>query len=411
MAVRRRGRQFSLEDAQWRVLLFGWLATLLFLGVWARLLYLQAVKAGELRAQAQKYGGLRKKTWTVYGTRGSIKDRHGNVLAMDVVSLSVYIRPKAVTEVKEASIQLSAALAMPAREIERQILYWGKLIETAEQKHSLQTGNKTDRNVPRAFSLKRELVGEKARRLRDATERERQRLEAEIEKLARSRNGKDVRLTSWLDGVDVVQEPCRRYPYGAIASALIGFTDVDESGKAGLEYLFDRTLRAQHGKVEGVLGAKGQIVAGTRVVRVPPRNGNDVQLTIDANIQNIAEECLQEVMQKHQPAGACAIVMDVHSGDLLAVASMPRIDLNEWQQGVKRYGLGVMRNMATTFLFEPGSTFKPITIAAAMQAGMVAKGSRFYCKGAMKIGKHTIYCARHGGSRAHGRQSLEEVVA
>lgn len=136
-----------------------------------------------------------------------------------------------------------------------------------------------------------------------------------------------------------------------------------------------------------------------------------MQLAIDVNIQNIAEECLQEVMEEYKPAGACAIVLDVHSGDLLAVASMPRIDLNNWRQELKRYGLGVMRNMATSFLFEPGSTLKPITIAAAMQAGAVGSGSGFYCNGSLRIGRHTIHCARHGGSRAHGHQRLGDVVA
>lgn len=408
MAVRRQGRRFSLEDAQWRLLLTGWIVTLLFFGAWARLLYLQTAKVDILREQAQRYGGLRKRTWTVYGMRGVIKDRLGNVLAMDVMSLSIYIRPKAITDVKQTARQLSAVLGTPASEIEQRILRWRGLIEAAERKDSPSQSGKS---VPRSFSLQRQLVGERARRLKEAIARERQRLSEENERLARSRAGADIRLTSWLDGVDVVEEPCRRYPYGAIASTLIGFTDLDEKGLAGIEHLFEGTLSAQHGRVEGVLGARGQIVAGTRVVQTPPRNGNDVQLTIDANIQNIAEECLQEVMEKHQPAGACAVVMDVRTGDLLAVASMPRIDLSNWQQELKRYGLRVMRNMATTFLFEPGSTFKPITIAAAMQAGIVGNNSSFQCRGSLKIGKHTIHCARHGGSRAHGQQSLKEVVA
>ena len=405
MAVRRRRRQFSLDDARWRLLLTGWVVTLLFFGVWARLLYLQTAKADALREQAQRYGGLRKKTWTVYGTRGTIKDRHGNIMAMDVMSLSIYIRPKAVTDAKQVSRQLSWVVDMPASGIEQQILRWKKLIEQAER------GNRAGARVPYSFSLRREVVGEEAKRLKAAIAQERRRLSDALKQRANSHAGADVRLTSWLDGVDVVEEPCRRYPYGAIASALIGFTDVDEKGLAGVEYLFEQTLSARHGLVEGVIGARGQVVVGTRVVKTPSKNGGDVQLAIDVNIQNIAEECLQEVMEKHKPAGACAIVLDVHNGDLLAVASMPRIDLNNWKQELKRYGLGVMRNMATTFLFEPGSTFKPITIAAAMQAGVVGSGSSFYCNGSLKIGRHTIHCARHGGSRAHGQQDLEEVVA
>lgn len=409
MSARRRGRQFSLDDARWRLLLTGWMVALLFCGAWGRLLYLQTVKADALRSQAQRYGGLRKRTWTVYGTRGAIKDRRGNVLAMDVMSLSVHIRPKAVTDVRQLARRLSPIVGLPASDIERQIVQWKRRIEEAEQRKSVAQDDRSGASVPRSFFLKRGLVGEKAKQMQEAVDQERQRLSKELEQLARSRAR--VQQTSWLDGVDILEEPCRQYPYGAIASALIGFTDSDERGLTGVEYLFEQTLRARHGLVEGVMGAKGQILVGTRVVRTPFRNGGDVQLAIDANIQNIAEECLQEVMERHQPAGACAVVMDVRSGDLLAVASMPRIDLNNWRQEVKRRGLGVMRNMATSFLFEPGSTLKPITIAAAMQAGVVGSGSSFYCNGSLKIGRHTIHCARHGGSRAHGHQRLEEVVA
>jgi len=410
MAAYRRGRTFSIEDARWRLLWTGWVVTLLFLGAWARLLYLQTARAEDLRTQAQRYGGLRKRTWTIYGTRGTIKDRHGNVLAMDVMSMSLYVRPKAVTDVHLVARQLSPIVNMPEADIERLILRWRRLIEEAESKQGAAREEKTAR-VPYSFALKREVVGEKAKRLKEAVAMERRRLRNALKSVARARPATDVRLTSWLDGVDVVEEPCRRYPYGAIASALIGFTDLDERGLAGVEYLFEGTLGATHGLIEGVLGAAGQIVVGTRVVRTPPKNGREIQLTIDANIQSIAEDCLQEVMKKHQPAGACAIVMDVRTGDLLAVANMPRIDLNRWKQEIKKHGLGVARNMAMVFLFEPGSTLKPITIAAAMQAGIVGNRSSFYCKGSLRIGKHTIHCAWHNGSRAHGHQNLEEVVA
>lgn len=409
MAEGRRRRQFTLDDARWRLLLIGWVVVLLFFGAWARLLYLQTAKADVLRAQAERYGGLRRKTWTVYGMRGAIKDRLGNVLAMDVMSLSIYIRPRAVTDVRLLSRQLSPFVGKPATEIEQQILEWKKFIDEAEKKTKSEQRNGAKPSIPSAFSLKRELVGEQARRLKAAIAQERKQLGKALRDSARSR--KAVRVTSWLDGVDVVEEPRRQYPYGAIASALIGFTDVDEKGLTGVEALYDEALAAKHGKVEGVLGAGGQIAVGTREVLASPRNGSEVHLTIDVNIQSITEECLQEMMEKHQPAGACAIVMDVRNGDLLAVANMPRIDLNNWKQELKEHGLGVMRNMALTFLFEPGSTFKPITIAAAMEAGVVGERSRFYCTGAMKIAKHTIHCARHGGSRAHGNQTLRDVVA
>jgi stage V sporulation protein D (sporulation-specific penicillin-binding protein) len=399
MAVRQQRRRFTIEDARWRLLFAGCLMMLLFVIAWARLLYLQTVRAEELRAEAERYGGLRKRRWTVYGSRGLIKDRLGNVLALNVMAVSVYVRPKAVSDVRLLSKRLSPILEMPASEIEGLVLKWDRRIEEARQKGG---------RVVSSFALCRELVGEKAKQLKAAVAEERQRLAREMRRSGRASKAKP---TSWLSGVDVVDEMCRRYPYGAIGSSLIGFTDPDERGLAGAEFLFEKTLRATHGTVEGVLGAGGRIAVGTRVVRTPPQNGEDLQLTIDVNIQSIAEECLQDVMEQYKPAGACAIVMDVRTGDLLAVANLPRIDLNHWEREVAKHGLGVMRNMATTFLFEPGSTFKPFTIAAAMEAGIVSHRSRFTCTGSLKVGERTIRCARHGGSRAHGHQDLQGVVA
>ena len=403
MAVRQQSHAaHSLDDTRLRLLLAGSLIVLLFVGVVARLLYLQTVKASELRRLAARYGGLRVQKWTLFGRRGQIKDRAGNILAMDVNSLSITIRSRAVTEPAQVAATLSPIVGIPATEIERRILERRLAAEqTADGKQ--RTG---------VFVLKREISGEKAEMLKAAREQERKRVRALRQKRARQSTAQSLRATSWLDGVDITEEPRRQYPYGSIASALIGFTDPDqEQGQAGIERLFDDTLSAKKGEVRGIAGARGQILAGTRQVISEPRNGSDVQLTIDVNVQSIAEGCLEEVMQKHQPAGACALVMDVHTGDLLAVANVPRIDLNERGRELKEHGLGVMRNMAFTFLFEPGSTFKPITIAAALEEGRIRSGQGFYCAGSAKVGKHTIRCAPHGGRRAHGFQTLEEVVA
>lgn len=396
MAVRQTQRvRFSTEDARRRLLFMGAMVALSFVGVWARLAYLQTVKAEELREAAQKYGGLRTHRWLIYGSRGQIKDRSGKVLAMDVPSLSVYVRVKAVTEPRLLAENLAPIVGMPPSSIEAMILRRRAAIE-----------EKRTTSVSSGFFLERELVGEKASRLREAVARERERL-----RTTPPNKGANERLTSWLDGVDILDETRRWYPYGSIASTLIGFTSVDERGLAGIEWLLEQTLAASYAEVRGVLGASGQIVAGTRAVHGEPRNGRDVKLTIDVNVQNIAEQCLQEVMKKHQPAGACAVVMDVRNGDLLAVANVPHIDLNNREQDLREHGLGVMRNMATQFLYEPGSTFKPITVAAALEAHAVSGGSGFYCTGSMKVGKHTIRCAWHDGRRAHGNQNLKDVVA
>lgn len=388
-----RRKPFAVEDARWRLVAVCGLMLCLFVGVWGRLLYLQTAKAEELREWAERFGGLRRRKWTVYATRGVIRDRNGNVLAMDVMALSIYIRPLAVKDVETVAKQLSPIVDMPASQIAQRIREW--------------KARAAARRSPSAFSLKRHLMGQRADMLREAIKRERQR----VQQVLRDRTVSTSLPVSWLDGVDVVEEPRRYYPYGAIASALLGFTGVDGTGLSGIEHLLEQRLAAQHGEVEGVMGAQGQIIMGTRHLVKPSRNGRDVTLTIDVNIQNIAEQSLQEMAKRHQPAAATAVVMDVQTGDLLAVANLPAIDLNQWERVVSQRGLAVMRNHALSLLYEPGSTFKPITIAAAMQAGVVDERSVFRCSGALKLGKYTIRCPWHGGSRAHGRQTLKEVVA
>jgi len=122
MAMRqKKPAAFTVQNTRSRLLCLGWLFTLLFGGVLGRLLYLQTVRAQELRLASARYGGLREHRWTVYGTRGFIKDRQGNVLAMDVTSLSIYIRPKAVTEPARVAQTLAPVVGVPSAAIENRI--------------------------------------------------------------------------------------------------------------------------------------------------------------------------------------------------------------------------------------------------------------------------------------------------
>lgn len=378
MVSRRKERPFKLEDARRRVLLMAWLFVLLFVGVWGRVLYLQTAGAAKLREHAQSFVAWRRFRWTIYASRGHIKDRSGKILAMDVPSVSILIRPSIVKRPEEVAEALSQITGIPASSIATRI-----------------------RSAKAPFWLKRGLSGAAMERLQGAVRREKERLQQHPSQTT----------WSWLHEVDLMEEPHRQYPYGSLACALIGFTDVDEQGRAGVEYILNDMLRAEHGIVEGERGRAGQIVPGTRRVVRRPTNGRDLRLTIDVNIQSIAEECLREVVRKHQPRRACAIVMDVKNGDLLAVANTPSINLNARAQVKANELMESMYNMALMFLFEPGSTFKPVTIAAALEANVVSDHSTFECTGQMRVGKHNIRCVPHGGSRAHGRQFLHDVVA
>jgi cell division protein FtsI/penicillin-binding protein 2 len=174
-----------------------------------------------------------------------------------------------------------------------------------------------------------------------------------------------------IPGLEFIPRYRRDYPRDWMASQLLGAVGTDGNGLAGLEYTFEKQLRGTDGERSMVKDAMGEPLE-TRDVK-PVKPGKDVRLTLDANLQDQAEEVLAEVGEKWKPKGATAIVMDPESGALLALANWPRVNANE--PGKAPAEVNVNRAVATNY--EPGSTFKAFTVAAALEEGKVTPETSF----------------------------------
>jgi stage V sporulation protein D (sporulation-specific penicillin-binding protein) len=203
-----------------------------------------------------------------------------------------------------------------------------------------------------------------------------------------------------IPGLEARGAPKRVHPFGPLAAHVLGYTDTDGIGLEGIELAQDRVLRGRDGHIVAEVDATQNTIPDTEREVVHPVDGKDVVLTLDANIQQFAEDALARVAEEEHPESATAIVMDVRTGEILGMANLPTYDPN--QRG--NVPVENRRNRAITDLYEPGSTFKTITAAAMLEAGL---NTSIYCPGTMGVGRRTIHCA-HGAS--HGHQELMGVI-
>ncbi|PAW79463.1 MAG: hypothetical protein B9S32_02680 [Verrucomicrobia bacterium Tous-C9LFEB] len=195
----------------------------------------------------------------------------------------------------------------------------------------------------------------------------------------------------------------RSYPNGAHASHLIGFLGDDNRGASGIEKQMNSYLRGIPGELWIEKDRKGKEIAAYRRKDLQPVDGMQVALTIDLSIQHIIEDQLDKLVQKYQPAGAFVIVMRPRTGEILAMANRPTFDPNE-RRGAKPEQ---MRNRCITDTFEPGSTFKAVSIAAAINEGVVTLGTPIFCEnGEFYYGGFTL----HDHER-YGMMTVREVIA
>ncbi len=172
------------------------------------------------------------------------------------------------------------------------------------------------------------------------------------------------------------ETPLRTYPLRELACHVVGFVNAERVGSAGIEMSFHRWLAGRPGVRVTVRNARRQEIADQRRVDVPPEPGATVELTIDTVVQTMVEDALDEAVRAHRPLGAWAIVLDVRTGEILAMASRPAFDPNEYGSS----SLDGHLNRAIGYVYEPGSTFKAATIAAALDAGIVRADTPFDCE-------------------------------
>ena len=226
-----------------------------------------------------------------------------------------------------------------------------------------------------------------------------------------------------LDGVKVDEDYKRYYPYGELASKVLGFTGADNQGIIGLEVKYDSYLEGIKGTILTVTDAKGVEIEDASESRIEPIPGNDLITSIDINIQTYATQLAYEVMEKKEAQGVSILVMSPKDGSILAMVNVPEFDLNDpytltedslYLQGIeneenlsqeeRQNALNFMwRNACINDTYEPGSIFKVVTAAIGLENKKVTENDSFYCPGYITVEDRRIRCSR---TRGHGSETF-----
>ena len=222
-----------------------------------------------------------------------------------------------------------------------------------------------------------------------------------------------------LSGVKVDEDYKRYYPYGTLASKVLGFTGADNQGILGLEVKYDEYLQGTNGKILTLTDARGIEIENAGESRLEPVNGYDLCLSLDYNIQMYCEQAAKKVCTKKSADSVYVIVMNPQNGELMAMVNYPEFDLNDPFTLVGDNGEAVSaeekqnllnkmwRNQCISDTYEPGSTFKIITAAAALEEGVVKLDDAFFCPGYKIVEDRRIRCARTTG---HGAETFETGI-
>lgn len=217
-----------------------------------------------------------------------------------------------------------------------------------------------------------------------------------------------------LDGVKVDEDYKRYYPYGKLASKVLGFTGGDNQGIIGLEVKYEDYLKGTDGTILTVTDAGGVEIEEAGENRVEPVDGNDLYISLDMNIQSYADQLARQVMETKEADRVSILVMNPKNGEILAMADVPEFDLNNPYEIGEEYGSvseekkqeilnGIWRNGCINDTYEPGSTFKVITAAAGLEEGAVTVEDTFFCPGYIMVEDRRIRCHKTTG---HGSETF-----
>ena len=354
------GDDLAIRRIRWTLVIFA----VLVLASTVKLVQIQVVDAADLAAVGERQ---RARTLELPASRGRIYDRDGDVLATSVQSATIYADPRA---------------------------YRGT--HTPEGREVPPAGE-----TPVVADALAPLLGIDAASIQQRLEQDRH-----FVYLARQVDhelGAQIRALE-LPGIGVLTEPQRVYPAGSLAGQVVGFTDIDAEGLQGLEARYEHVLAGQPGTLLLERAPGGlDIASGIRELE-PPVVGTDVVLTLDRDIQHVAELAAAGATERFDAVGASIVVAEVGTGDVLAMASAPSFDPND--RGDE--DPSDRRNRAVTDVFEPGSTQKALTIAAALEEGVITPTTTLEVDGAIRVGGSTFTDAvRHPTERWSVNQIME----
>lgn len=318
-----------------------------------RVFYIQVFSYDKLSSLAES---LWSRKLPIGADRGEIYDRKGRVLATNLTTTSLVLIPNQIKNPEEVAKKLSEILNSD----------YNDMLAHVTKKTSIERVHPEGRQLSYDIASK-------------------------IEELH-------------FDGVYLVKESKRYYPYGTVLSHVLGYVGIDNQGLSGLELTYDKYLTGENGAIKYFSDGKGNRLELSEVYE-EPQNGVNLTLTIDLDLQLAAERELDNAVMKYNPEHAIALAMDPNTGEVLAMASRPNFDSNNYQD----YDTTTInRNLPIWMTYEPGSTFKIMTLASSLEEKTVNLfEDTYYDSGSVSIDGATIHCWKSGG---HGAQTYLNVV-
>ncbi|MBN1815002.1 MAG: penicillin-binding protein 2 [Anaerolineae bacterium] len=287
--------------------------------------------------------------------RGVIRDRNGYLLAGNSVMYSIEADPRYVDDAKATAAELSVLLHVPAIDIERKL--------SSDE------------------------------------------MWVEISPLVSKELGEEI-AAKRLQGITVRSLWIREYPEGQLASHVLGFCNAEDRCPYGIEGFYDSVLRPEKIEPEGQLDAVSQKLLWTGPLVVFPARGDELVLTIDRTIQMLAEEELAWSVREYQAEGGTIIVMDPRTFEILALASLPSYDPGKYFDFADQSPIP-FQDPAVSNHYEPGSIFKVLTVAAALDSGMVTPETTYYDRGEIEVGGQVI---KNASREAYGEQTVSDIL-
>ncbi|MCE5313618.1 MAG: penicillin-binding protein 2 [Armatimonadota bacterium] len=319
----------------WLFLVF----SMLYVAVAGRLVYLQVLQHDYFASRA---AAIRFREIAISASRGSICDRYGRPLAVNIETASVFANRREMSDPSRTAIRVAALLDKEPSIIEEK-LSGGRNFVWLGRQIDARIGDEVWKNRTR------------------------------------------------LPGIGIQRDTKRVYPAGSLAAQVVGFTNIDNGGAEGIESVSNSLLSGIDGKYRAELDSHRRVIPETRHVIREPEDGKDVYLTIDTTIQHIAEQALAKMAGTYSPSSACAVVLDPATGEILALANYPTYDPNN----VRKTRPPLWRNRAVADLYEPGSTLKMVTASAALNEGISPRSILAHCTGCEKMKGGRIRCTLH----------------
>ena len=288
--------------------------------------------------------------------RGEILDRNGNVLATNITTTSLVLVPRQIIDKEKVAKDLAEILNVSYEEMYKHV----------SKKESIERVHPEGRRLSYDIAEKIENLG--------------------------------------YDGVYLVKESKRYYPYETMLAHSLGYVGIDNQGLSGLELEYDKYLTGENGSIKYFSDGQGNRLEKSEVYE-PAKKGLSLQLTIDIEIQKVVENELDNIMDKYSPDNALIIVQNPNNGEILAMASRPSFDANNYQNSTTEI---INRNLPIWKTYEPGSTFKIITLASSIEEKTIDLFNDYFVDiGSISVDGATLHCWKHGG---HGNQTYLQVV-